>query len=117
MKAQVRRASGVGRGAALAEVLGRDLVEEFAELLDLVLILVGHRYAPRLEHLLGADDPAADPQRQGDRVGRPRPDGEPAVEDQLGVEDVLADRGRGGTTPCWANAIALASGAPTQIGR
>ena len=25
--------------------------------------------------------------------------------------------GRGGTTPCWANAIAVASTAPIQIGR
>ena len=25
--------------------------------------------------------------------------------------------GRGGTTPCWAKAIAVASGAPIQIGR
>ena len=55
------------------EVLGRDLVEELAELLHLVLLLVGHRDAGLVEHLLGADDlgaRSAAPARSSPRAGR-----------------------------------------------
>ena len=46
-------------GRVLAEVLRGDLVEELAELLHLVLVLVRHRDPAGLEHLVGPDDPAA----------------------------------------------------------
>ena len=74
------------------------MVEELAELLDLVLLLVGHLEARLVEDVLGTDDLAAGTEREGDRVGRP-------------------GSGRGGTTPCWAKAIAVASTAPIQMGR
>ena len=91
---QPTRSRGSGLvGSAALEVLGRDLVEELPELLDLVLLLVGHREAGLVEHVLGADDRGAGAQREGDRVRGPGADLDAAVEDQLGVEDaVLAAR-------------------------
>ncbi len=52
------------------------------------------RPVPRRRRLPGpprADDAATDPQCQGDRVRGPRAHHQPAVEDQLGVEDVVPD--------------------------
>ena len=58
------------RGASEGlEVLGRDVVEELAELLDLVLLLGGYGEAGLVEDLLGAEDARAGPQRERDRVG------------------------------------------------
>ena len=57
--------------APALEVLGRDLVEELAELLDLVLLLSSGMLMPGLvEHRLGAEDRRAGAQRERDRVGR-----------------------------------------------
>ena len=46
-------------GSVRLEVVGRDVVEELAEPLDLVLLLGRHREPGLVEHLLGADDAAA----------------------------------------------------------
>ena len=73
------------------EVVGRDMVEELAERLDLVLLLGGHGQAGLVEHSLGAHDAGAGAQRQGDRVGRSRTDLGPSVEDELGEEHPVAD--------------------------
>ncbi len=132
---------GTGPGRVLAEVLRGDLVEELAELLHLVLVLVGHRDAAGLEHLVGADDPAS---RSAARArSRPRSGSRPSGRrrrrssawktlSRIATIRTSSSRrprasmmsrmrscvsGRGGTTPCWANAMALASAAPTQIGR
>src|SRR3978361_1026938 len=49
------------------EVFRPDLVEELAELLDLVLLLVRDHDAGLGQHLVGAPDRRAHPQRQRDR--------------------------------------------------
>jgi len=53
------------------EVLRRDLLQEFAELLDLVLLLVRDDDADIGQDLLGTPDRRTDAQRQRDRVTRP----------------------------------------------
>src|SRR5690606_29623653 len=76
--------------AAGAEVLGRDLVEELAELLHLVLLLVRDGDARVVQHALAAVDRRARAQRQRDGVRRTGADLDSAREDQLGVEHALA---------------------------
>ena len=129
-----------GYALRCVEILGSDLVEELAELLDLVLLLGGYGEAGLVEHLLGADDAGAGAQRQGDRVGRPGATSAPepktrsakktpsltsVIRTSVSSLPVASSTsfirswvsGRGGTTPCWAKAIAVASTAPIQIGR
>ena len=123
------------------EVLRETVVEELPELLHLVLLLVGHREPRLVQHVLGADDLGAGAQREGDGVRRAGADLDAGAEDQrprrtrrrfisvirTSVSSLpVAVRtsfirscvsGRGGTTPCCAKAIAVASTAPIQIGR
>src|SRR6201994_139173 len=77
----------------LAEVLGRDLVEELAELLDFVFLLVGDRHPDLVQDLVGGEDRGAGPQRQRDRVRRPGADLGAVGEDEVGVEDPVAQGG------------------------
>src|SRR4051812_38290788 len=85
--------SRAAAGAApLPEILRGDLAAAPAETLHLALALVRDRDAAGLQHLVGAHDPAAGAQRDRDRVAGPAVDREAAVEGQLGVEDVVADR-------------------------
>src|SRR5215211_1933437 len=81
--------SGAGAGAR-AEVLRGDLVEELAELLDLVLLLVGDLDADLVEQVLGSVDgsPGADGERDG--VRRAGADGPVLAEHQLGDVDAVA---------------------------
>src|SRR5262245_63772411 len=57
--------------ASAREVFGTNLLEELAELLDLVLLLVRNHDPGLGEHLVGTPDRRADPQREGDRVAGP----------------------------------------------
>src|SRR5262245_16459163 len=78
---------------ARTEALGRDLVEELAELLHLVLLLVRDRDARVVQHPVAPVDRR--PGTQGERygVGRASADLDSAGEHQLGVEDALAQIG------------------------
>src|SRR4051794_35481700 len=71
------------------EVLRGDGVEELAELLDLVLLLVRDDQTGLGEHALVGVDRHPDAERERHRVTRSRGHGDPAVEDQLGVERAL----------------------------
>src|SRR4051812_37734096 len=83
-----RPASGGTAGAgARAEVLRRYLVEELAELLDLVLLLVGDLDAHLVEQVLRAEDRRAGAHRQRDGVRRPGADDPLVTEHQLGDVD------------------------------
>src|SRR5262245_20200493 len=75
------------------EVFGSDLLEKFAELLDLGFLLVRNGHAGFAEHLLGADDPDVHPKRQRDRVRGPGADLDAAGEGQLAKEHTLAQVG------------------------
>src|SRR4051794_28384290 len=85
--------SPAGDGHSAREVLRTDLVEELAELLHLVLLLVGDDDTRLGEHLLGTPDRRADAQGQGDRVTRPRRHPDVVADEQVGVEDVLLQLG------------------------
>src|SRR6187402_2693589 len=78
---------------ALVEVLRRYVVEELAELLDLVLLLVGYDDPGVVEQVLGAHDLRTGAQREGDRVGGARADLDTGGQDQRRVEDVVAHLG------------------------
>ena len=122
---------------------GVDLVEELAELLDLVLLLVRDGEPGLVEDVLGCTRmPAPVRSASAIAVRRARAHLDSAAKtssakktpsSQLGDADLCQRRcraalehgrlnrswvsGRGGTTPCCANAIAVASTAPIQIGR
>src|SRR5262245_59670520 len=72
-----------------SEVLGRDLVEELAELRHLVLLLVRHRDPLVVQHTVDAVDGRTGAQRQCYGVGRPGAHAAAAGEDELRVEDAL----------------------------
>ena len=119
------------------------LVEELAELLDLGLLFVLQLDAGLLEDVLGGEDRGVDPDRKSDRVAGPRrhlgvpavgchPDrGEEGLLDEVVDDDALDAvsvvsrmsrirswvMGRGVWIPWRANAMAVASTAPIQIGR
>src|SRR3984885_3864697 len=81
------------RSGGLAEVLGRDLVEELPKLLDLVLLLVGDGDASLVEDLVGREDRGTGPQCQGDRVRGPGAGLGAVGEDEVRVEDPVAQGG------------------------
>src|SRR5258708_6682106 len=70
-----------------AEVLGRDRIEELAELLDLVFLLVRDRDARLVEDLLAGVDLRSGPQRKRDRVRRARADLLAVREHEVGEVD------------------------------
>src|SRR6476661_187994 len=70
-------------GLRRLEVVGRHAVEEFFELLDLVLTDRARRFLDIDRH--------ADPQRDGHRVRRPRRHLDVTVEDQIRVEGALLE--------------------------
>src|SRR6516165_8029475 len=76
-----------------AEVLRADRVEEFAELLDLVLLLVRDRDAGLIQDLLGGEDRGPGPQRQRDRVRGPGAHFLAVGEDEVREEDPIPQRG------------------------
>src|SRR5258705_781154 len=87
-------------GLRRLEVVGRHAVEEFLELLDLVLtdrarrflvVLVGNQQASLGEHRFLDINRHADAQRDGHRVRRPRRHLDVAVEDQIRVEGALLE--------------------------
>src|SRR5690242_2230525 len=85
-----RLLAGTGLVGGL-EVLGGDLLQELLEPLDLVVLLLGDGDAGLVEQRLLGEDRGAGAQRQRDRVGGPRADLDPAVEDQAGVEDLVLE--------------------------
>src|SRR5262245_47792107 len=81
-------------GSALVlEVLGLDLIEEFPELLDLGLVLVGHLHPGLTEDVGTAADPASSTQGQRDRVRRTGVDLDTRREHQTGEEHPVLDVG------------------------
>src|ERR687893_1694952 len=75
------------------EVLGSDRVEELAELLDLVLLLVRDDQPGLGEHALLGVDGHPDPQRERHRVAGARRHRDAAVEHQLRVEGAFLQVG------------------------
>src|SRR5215472_682697 len=88
-----RSRSGSGWSGGAAEVLGRDVVEELAELLDLVFLLVRDRDARLVQYLLVGEDRRPGAQCQRDRVRGPGADGGAVGEHQVGEEDAIAQGG------------------------
>jgi hypothetical protein len=76
-----------------AEVLRRDLVEELAELLDLVLLLVGDLDPHLVEQVVGAVDRGTGPDGERHRIRRAGADHALIAEDQLGDVDAVAHLG------------------------
>src|SRR5215467_5269667 len=76
-----------------AEVLGTDRVEELAELLDLVLLLVRDRHTGLVQDLLGGEDGGAGAQRERDRVRGPGAHLLAVGEDEIREEDPVPQRG------------------------
>src|SRR3954452_19943075 len=85
--------SSAPAAGAGAEVLRGDLVEELAELLDLVLLLVGDLDADLVEELLGPEDRGTRADGEGDGVRRAGADRPLVAEDQLGDVDAVAHLG------------------------
>src|SRR3954451_20525323 len=71
------------------EVLRRDLVEELAELLDLVLLLVGDLDPHLVEQLLGPEDGGTGADGEGDGVGRAGAHDPVVGEEELGEVDAI----------------------------
>src|SRR3984885_8036660 len=76
-----------------AEILGRDGVEEFPELLDLVFLLVRDGHAHLVQDLFTGEDLRAGAQGQRDRVRWPRAHLGAVGEDQVSVEDPVPQLG------------------------
>src|SRR5580692_8426326 len=76
-----------------AEVLRRDCVEEFPELLDLVFLFVRDGHAHLVQDLLAGEDLRAGAQGQRDRVRWPRAHLGAVGEDQVRVEDPVPQLG------------------------
>ena len=92
-RARVSGPSLSARARPRTEVFGRDLVEELAELLDLVLLLVGDLDPDLVEQVLRAEDrrPGADGERDG--VRRPGADDPVLAEHELGDVDAVPHLG------------------------
>src|SRR5580700_5770331 len=76
-----------------AEVLRADRVEELAELLDLVFLLVRDRDPGLVQDFLGGEDRGAGPQCERDRVRGPGADLLAVGEDEVREEDPVPQRG------------------------
>src|SRR5215472_5720571 len=87
----VTHGSGGSRGAA--EVLRRDVVEEFPELFDFVFLLVRDGYARFVKYVVVRENSRAGSQGKRDRIRRPRADRGAIREHQVGEEDPVAQRG------------------------
>src|SRR5436305_5414088 len=84
-----RRPRSAAGARARAEVLRRDLVEELAELLDLVLLLVGDLDPDLVEQVLGTEDGRTGPDGEGDGVRGAGADHAVLPQHQLGDVDAI----------------------------
>src|SRR5215475_3205061 len=88
----LRLPAATDASSSTAEVFGRDVIEELAELLDLVLLLVRDRHACLIKYLVLGEDRRPGPQRERDRIRRPGADCLPVREHQVGEEDPIPQR-------------------------
>src|SRR4051812_29352648 len=87
---RIRSSGRSTRAGTGAEVLGADVVQELAELLDLVLLLVRDLDPDLVEQCLGAVDRGTGADGEGDGVRRAGADRALVTEEQLGDVDAVA---------------------------
>src|SRR5215475_13579132 len=91
--AQELRVRRPGASGCPSEVLRTDGVQELAELLDFVFLLVRDRHPGLVQDLLTGEDRCTGPERERDRVRRPGAHFLPVGEDEVGEEDAVPERG------------------------
>src|SRR5215467_15944247 len=91
--AQELASGGPAASGCPSEVLRTDGVQELAELLDFVFLLVRDRHPGLVQDLLTGEDRCTGPERERDRVRRPGAHFLPVGEDEVGEEDAVPERG------------------------
>src|SRR5262249_6804264 len=87
--AQELASGGPAASGCPSEVLRTDGVQELAELLDFVFLLVRDRHPGLVQDLLTGEDRRTGPERERDRVRRPGAHFLPVGEDEVGEEDTV----------------------------